>query len=136
MAMPLIFTTKAKAEENLLTFETMYNNANPIIHFSDLMKSYMGKEIVMRGFMAPPLKPEDDLVVLTKNPVAVCLFCSSVAEWERDIIVVYLKEIQDTVPNNKLIEIIGTLELGAWKDPETGFVSLVRVRDAYFTLVD
>ena len=45
----------------------------------------------MHGYMAPPLKPESRFFVLTREPLALCPFCQSDAEWPADIVVVYLE---------------------------------------------
>lgn len=49
---------------------------------------------------------------------------------------VYLKNPGDFVQANKAIEVTGTLELGSATDEETGFVSLVRLVDASFSIID
>lgn len=84
------------------------------------------------GFMAPPLRAESSFFVLSKIPMALCPFCSSDADWPEDIVVVYLRKRQTFVQYNAAIAVEGNLEYGSWTDPETGFVSLLRLRDAYF----
>ncbi len=39
---------------------------------------------------------------------------------------------QTFVQFNAVIEVEGTLEYGSWTDPDTGFVSLLRLRNASF----
>lgn len=85
--------------------------------------------------MAPPLKAEAKFFVLTERPMALCPFCSSDADWPPDIVVVYLDRAQTFEQANARIEVTGELELGSWTDPETGFVSLVRIRGAAFDRV-
>ena len=41
----------------------------------------------------------------------------------------YLAEGERFVQNNELIEAVGLLEAGSATDPDTGFVSLLRLRD-------
>jgi hypothetical protein len=84
----------------------------------------------MQGFMAPPLKAEADFFVLTAIPMALCPFCSSDADWPADIVVVYLDKAQTFEQANRRIEVTGKLEIGSWTDPNTGFVSLLRIVDA------
>lgn len=91
-----------------------------------------GKEVKIIGFMAPPLKADAKFFVLTQYPMALCPFCSSDADWPPDIIVVFLKKRQSFVQFNAPIEVTGTLEIGSQTDPETGFVSLMRIVDAKF----
>jgi len=103
--------------------------------FSDKVKSLAGQQVSMRGFMAPPLKPEAKFFVLTEIPMSICPFCSSDADWPDNIVVVYLDAARDFVQANAPIEVQGTLEVGSWLDPETGFVSLLRLVDAEFSTV-
>jgi len=98
--------------------------------YSDQAKSLKNKEVRMRGYMAPPLKPESKFFVLTREPVAVCPFCASDAQWPADIVVVYLRETLAPINLSRRIEVAGTLEIGSWTDPQSGFVSQVRIVDA------
>lgn len=99
---------------------------------SELAKSSVGKRISVDGYMAPPLKAESRFFVLTRRPMSVCPFCETEAEWPNDILAVYTKRIVDVVPYNVKIVASGVLELGAYKDPETGFLSMVRLSDASY----
>ena len=38
----------------------------------------------------------------------------------------------DVIPFNKKITVSGVLELGGYRDPETGFLSMVRLSDANY----
>jgi hypothetical protein len=114
-----------------LSFETLYKSVGVLgTQYSERAKLLKGKEVRMRGYMAPPLKPESKFFVLTREPVAVCPFCSSDAQWPSDIVVIYLKVTLGPVNFSKRIEVVGKLEMGSWTDPETGFVSQVRIVDA------
>ena len=84
----------------------------------------------MRGYMAPPLKPESKFFVLTREPVAVCPFCSSDAQWPSDIVVIYLSSTLAPLNLSQRIEVTGKLEMGSWTDPESGFVSQVHIVNA------
>jgi hypothetical protein len=99
---------------------------------SDRVRQLDGRRVLMRGFMAPPLKAEARFFVLTRTPLALCPFCSSDADWPSDIVVVYLDEKQTFVQSNTLIEVQGILSHGSWTDPETGFVSLLRLTGSAF----
>ena len=85
--------------------------------------------------MAPPLKAEAAFFVLTEIPMSLCPFCSSDADWPDNIVVVYLGEKQTFVQPSQTIEARGVLEFGSWTDPETGFVSLLRLRNAEYASV-
>ncbi len=126
-----------KAASDLrLSFEEMYEG-NPILglQFSQKLKSFADKTVSVEGFMAPPLKPEADFLVMTREPVSLCPFCNSDQDWPDNIIVVYLSKKQEFVQPNCPIVVTGRLELGSFTDKETGFVSLVRLVDATFEVV-
>jgi hypothetical protein len=84
----------------------------------------------MAGYMAPPLKAESNFFVLTREPLAICPFCQSDADWPLDIVVVYLRSKAALVPAGARMVVSGRLELGSWTDPETGFVSQIRLVQA------
>jgi hypothetical protein len=100
------------------------------LQFSDKVNSLKGKPVAMRGFMAPPLKPEADFFVMTREPVSLCPFCQTDADWPSDIIVVHLRNGSTLTRNTDPIEVTGSLEVGSATDPKTGFVSLLRIVDA------
>ncbi|WP_373696658.1 hypothetical protein [Microvirga yunnanensis] len=126
----------AKAGSPELTFEQLYGSVGVLgMTVSDRVKQLSGRRVLMKGFMAPPLKAEAAFFVLTKMPMALCPFCSSDADWPSDIVVVYLEEKQTFVQSNATITVDGLLEHGSWTDPETGFVSLLRLTHAHFQTV-
>ncbi len=102
------------------------------LEFSDKVKTLAEKNVAMRGFMAPPLKAEADFFVLTEIPMSLCPFCSSDADWPDNIVVIYLDKAQTFEQANALIEVTGTLEVGSWTDPNTGFLSRLRILSASF----
>ncbi|WP_422075772.1 hypothetical protein [Tranquillimonas rosea] len=101
--------------------------------FSDLAQALAGQRVTVEGFMAPPLKAESSFFVLTQRPMATCPFCESETEWPSDILAVYTKRVIDPTPFNVGIDTTGVLELGTYTDPETGFVSRVRLTDATYS---
>ena len=101
------------------------------LRFSDRVKAMAGQQAVMTGFMAPPLKADGTFFVLTREPMSLCPFCSTDAEWPPDIVVVYLKAEVAPSRFDAPIEVVGRLEIGSWTDPETGFVSQLRLQDAH-----
>ena len=134
-AMAPVAAVKA-ASDLKLGFEEMYEG-NPILglQFSQKLKSFADKTVSVEGFMAPPLKPEADFLVMTREPVSLCPFCNSDQDWPDNIIVVYLSKKQEFVQPNRPIVVTGRLELGSFTDKEIGFVSLVRLVDATFEVV-
>jgi hypothetical protein len=117
----------------LLTFDGLYQSNGVLgLKFAERTLELKGRSVRLRGFMAPPLKPESNFFVLTREPVAICPFCSSDGEWPVDIVVVYTSKT--VIPNNfsERIEVEGTLEIGSFIDPSSGFVSQLRLRDSVF----
>ena len=85
----------------------------------------------MQGFLAPPLKPEARFFVLCAQPVSLCPFCQSDADWPQDIVVVYPRAAAAASRSaSEPVEVSGTLELGSRLDQATGFVSQARIVEA------
>jgi hypothetical protein len=125
------FAGSARAAETV-TFEdiAIANDA-----FTDKAKRLAGKAVDMRGYMAPPLKPEIDFFVLTSLPTAICPFCDAAATWPDDIVLIFLSRPVRAIPYDALIRVSGTLEIGTDTDEATGFVSRVRLRDSKYAKV-
>ena len=129
----LCLTGTARAATADLSCAELYGGGGVLgLQFSDKVKSLNGRRVAIKGFMAPPLKAEAAFFVLTREPVALCPFCQSDADWPDNILVVYLESSQNFVQNNATIEVEGTLEAGSFRDEETGFISQLRLRDARF----
>lgn len=134
LAASLPFHSAYAAEE--LTFDGLYGSYSPLgLKFSDKVKTLTGKQVSIRGFMAPPLKAEAQFFVLSEIPMALCPFCSTDSDWPDNIMVVYLGRKQTFTQPNQMIEVTGILDRGSWTDPETGFVSQLRLRDARYRTV-
>jgi hypothetical protein len=122
----------ARAGERM-RFEEMYKASGVLgLEMSDKLVALNGKPVEIAGFMAPPLKAEAGFFVLTRDPVSLCPFCNSDADWPSDIIVVYLRDGVRYTQTNRAIAVSGALEIGSKLDPKTGFVSLVRLIDAEY----
>ena len=113
-------------------FVLMRDLYNKDLSFSEFARSNNGQPISVKGFMAPPLKAESSFFVLTKQPMSVCPFCEAEAEWPSDILAVYAKHNVKVLPFNVPIVTHGILALNTYEDPETGFVSRVRLVDANY----
>lgn len=121
----------ATPESAKLSFAELYKSRTVLgMAFSDRTVALAGKPVTLAGYMAPPLKPESNFFVLTRTPVAICPFCSSDADWPSDIVVVYLKDPTGFFQDGSAVSVAGTLQLGSRRDPETGFVSQLRIVDA------
>lgn len=131
-ATALLAVEKAKAAARL-SFDELYASFGVLgLVYSDKVIEQTGSITAIKGFMAPPLKAEANFFVLTEIPMALCPFCSSDADWPDNILVVYLGAKQTFVQPSTTIEVTGMLERGSWTDPETGFVSLLRLRNASY----
>ncbi len=114
-----------------LTFAALYGPAMADgIALSTAAQALVGQIVALQGFMAPPLKAESSFFVLTRYPMSVCPFCSSAADWPVDIVLVHLGRAAEVVSASYAISAVGTLDAGVKVDPNTGFVSLVRLVDA------
>lgn len=133
-ALPFALASRgAIASSADLQFGELYGKVSVLgLEFSDKLKNLAGQDITMSGFMAPPLKAEAAFLVLTEIPMSICPFCSSDSDWPDNIVVVYLNEKQTFVQPGTRIEVSGVLEMGSWTDPETGFLSRLRIRDARY----
>lgn len=130
----LLLTTPLSYAATNLTFDELYGKISVLgMEFSEKVKTLKDQTVEMDGFMAPPLKADAQFFVLTKAPMALCPFCSSDADWPADIVVIYLDKKQPFVQNNAMIKVTGKLDYGSWTDPETGFVSLLRITNARFS---
>lgn len=103
--------------------------------FSAEVQAAVGREVSLVGYMAPPLRAEARFFVLTREPLAICPFCQSDADWPSDIVVVILKDQSPLVSAGTRVTVTGRLEAGSAVDPETGFVSQLRIVDAVYRRV-
>lgn len=119
-----------------LHFSDMYDTsaaASRGLTFSEAFLAMDGKTVRISGYMAPPLKPKFNFFVLSKQPMSICPFCSSDADWPEDIVAVYVETETRSVANDTLLTVTGRLELGSCTDEDTGFVSQARI---YATSID
>lgn len=116
-----------------LTFAELYKSITVTgMAFSDKTRSLVGKPVSIKGYMAPPLRAESNFFVLTRIPVSICPFCDSDADWPSDIVVIYLNAAQTFAHSGHPIEVTGQLEFGSKTDPDTGFVSQLRLMRANY----
>ena len=124
----IFFCSPAEAAIEI-DYSDLYSEASSKgIVFSDKLKQAEGSIVAISGFMAPPLTPTINFFVLTSEPMSMCPFCSSDADWPDNIIVVQLREPVKALPFDAPIRVEGVLSLGSQVDEETGFVSLVRIQ--------
>lgn len=120
----------ALGQDEVIKMRALYEKD---MSFSDYARSHEGARVAVEGFMAPPLKADSTFFVLTARPMSVCPFCETSADWPDDILAVYCKRVYRVEPFNVRLVTRGTLELGEYRDPETGFLSRVRIADATFS---
>lgn len=123
----LLTVAVAQPTATPIKFAELYTTTIRGLSFSPKVNELNGKRVELLGYMAPPLKPRIEFFVLTKIPLATCPFCSSAADWPPDIVVVYLPKGKEMISSGYPLRIRGRLELGVKEDPETGFVSLMRI---------
>ena len=116
----MTFSSPALAAPPQIKLRDLYNKD---MSFSDFANAHDGKDILVNGFMAPPLKAESKFFVLTKMPMAVCPFCEPETDWPDDILAVYARRTVDVIPFNRKIIAQGRLKLGGYSDPEPGFTA-------------
>lgn len=129
--LPIGAVLPARADElPQLRFNELYAGMSPRgLQFSERVLALKGQRVRLRGYAAPPLRADARFLVLTRQPLAICPFCSSDADWPADILVVYCRE-PSLIPGGQLLVASGRLEVGSAIDPDTGFVSQLRLRDA------
>ena len=128
LALPFVGTRSA-AEDGPMKIRDLYGKLYESREAADAL---IGQRITLEGFMAPPLKAGAQFFVLTKMPMAVCPFCETESDWPSDILAVYTKRSLRVVPYDVKIEARGVLEIGSYRDPDTGFLSVVRLMDATY----
>ena len=122
----------AHADTPSLKFRDLYSRGRDL---SDMAAGLQGQRIEMIGYMAPPLKPEVKFFVLTRLPMATCPFCNDAADWPTDLVLAYSQSPLNVVRFSDLIRVEGTFETGFVTDPDTGFVSFVRLRDIAYSRI-
>src|SRR5262249_31346604 len=125
-------TVVASESATSLRFSDLYTSSGPLgIAFSESAERLRGQPVRMTGYLAPPLRAEASFFVLCAQPVSICPFCQSDADWPQDIVVVYPHDSAWRFRSAAArVEVIGTLDLGSKLDPTTGFVSQVRLLSA------
>jgi len=129
-ALPGLDPARAAEASPALRFDELYAGMSPAgVKFSAAVLALKGKVVQLRGYAAPPLRADAKFMVLTRQPMAVCPFCASDADWPLDIVIVYCRE-PSLVPGGQPMLARGRLEVGGRIDADTGFVSQLRLVDA------
>lgn len=118
----------AQANPIVLKFSELYSKVTAQgVELSPKLQAANGKRVEMSGYMAPPLKVNIDFFVLGSKPMAECPFCTSAADWPSDIVLILFRNGQSAKFTSGAVRVRGRLELGVKEDPDTGFVSLIRI---------
>jgi hypothetical protein len=118
----------AQATPIPLKFSELYSKISAQgVELSPKLQASNGKRVEMIGYMAPPLKVNIDFFVLGSKPMAECPFCTSAADWPSDIVLVLFRDGRTVRFASGAVRVRGRLELGVKEDPDTGFVSLIRI---------
>lgn len=112
-----------------ITFSEFYDgfSLRTGLVLSDKLVALDGQEVIMEGYMAPPLKPALDWFVLTRVKLSLCPFCSTDADWPTDIALVYMPDGETIISTTDPVRVHGQMEVGSSVDAETGMVSVVRI---------
>jgi hypothetical protein len=124
LALVTPFAAREARAADRVTFADLWSED---AEFSNRAKELAGKTVEMRGYMAPPLKPEVEFYVLTSTPMATCPFCDSAASWPQDIVLVMLARPLRPQSYSRALTVSGILDIGTQTDEKTGFVSRVRL---------
>lgn len=124
----MLFAVTTHAGEQI-KIRDLYNKGTEL---SQLAKDLEGEYVTVEGYMAPPLLAMSKFFVLTKLPLSVCPFCETEADWPDNILAIYTKRTIKVRDFNVKITVRGILRLGKYTDPDTGFVSLVRLENAVY----
>ncbi|HVW91288.1 MAG TPA: hypothetical protein VHB74_01635 [Devosia sp.] len=123
----------AFADAENMTMDGLYNDTGA--DYSEEARTFNGRDVTLKGFMAPPLKPNAKFFVLGTQPMAVCPFCDSSATWPTNIVLIYTRDPLKLVNWDEPITVTGKLDLGVQTDQDTGFVSKVRMLDATYRML-
>lgn len=99
---------------------------------SALAQSLEGTQVLVTGYMAPPPQDGGSFFVLVRLPLSACPFCDPELDWPDHVLAVYTKRPVRPKPFNVLLSVRGTLKLGQYEDPDTGFVSRIRLLNASY----
>ncbi|MDB5562126.1 MAG: hypothetical protein JWN11_1544 [Hyphomicrobiales bacterium] len=123
----LLLPLPALASQDL-AMKSLYDDAD----LSQQAKAFNGTEVSLKGFMAPPLKPNAKFFVLGTEPMMICPFCDSAAQWPQNIVLVYTRDPIHMLNYDQGIVVTGKLDIGVKTDQDTGFVSKVRLIDSEY----
>ena len=98
-----------------------------------LAEALNGQLVSLTGFMAPPLTANATFFVLTMSPTPICPYCESEDDFSAEIMPVFTKRVVKVVPFYKQINVIGQLDIGQHRDPDSGFLMPMRLANATYS---
>ncbi|MDN3203203.1 hypothetical protein [Algoriphagus sediminis] len=88
--------------------------------FTDELIALEGKEVELKGFHIPLDLERNDIIILSKYPMAECFFCG--AAGPESVAVVYTKEKPRRLKLDEIVTVRGILELNADNVEEMTFI--------------
>lgn len=99
------------------------------LRFSEATLSLVGKVVAARGYIIPHTRERARFFIVSDQPLEKCPHCDTTKAMPREAIAYYPRPDTITSPLKvEFVRIHGTLELGAKRDFDTGFVTTVRLR--------
>lgn len=113
----------------VLDLDNLY--AGPIgrTRFAPKVEALAGQLVAVDGYFLPHLRPGAGFACLAATPAVTCPHCrENMVTIPWDMVVWYPADGDKSIPTDDLSRAVGELELGARRDPRTGFVSVIRLR--------
>ncbi len=99
------------------------------LKFSEATLSLAGNVVAARGYITPHTRESAPFFIVSAQPLGKCPHCDATKAKPREAIAYYPRPGTLAAPLNvEFVRIHGTLELGAKRDFDTGFVTTVRLR--------
>lgn len=103
---------------------------------TDLARQLDGTQIETFGYMTPPLPGGNAFLinlsffVMAGEPMATCPACETPDEFPGNILLVVTEGPFRPIPFWKMITTTGTLRVGEYVDPDTSYLTLLRLENA------
>lgn len=113
----------------VLDLENLYAGAIGRTRFAPEVEALAGQVVAVDGYFLPHLRPGAGFACIAATPAITCPHCREnmfTIPW--DMVVWYPSEDDKPIATEEPGRAVGELELGARRDPRTGFVSVIRLR--------
>lgn len=122
-------TSAAASALPVLDLENLYVGAIGRTRFAPSVEALAGQLVAVDGYSLPHLRPGAGFACIAATPAITCPHCREdmvTIPW--DMAVWYPLDGERLISTERPGRAVGELELGARRDPRTGFVSVVRLR--------